>query len=118
MTLGISLITTPSAQADPGDGVVDFAAAATHADLAGGAAPPADNWFALADTTAPVEIAPMRIAPAMSSAPALTMNSPALPALRAEGSAIAPLPPALLLAPIGITMVAYATYRLRKKARI
>jgi len=110
MAFGVSLVVTAWAQAERGDRVVDFAAAATNADLTGGAAPPADDWFALTDTTAPVEPAPVHFVPSPTIA--------TTPALRAEGSAIAPLPPALLLGPLGIAMVAFATYRLRKKARI
>ena len=113
MAFGVSLVVTAWAQAEPGDRVVDFAAAAINADLTDGAAPPADDWFALTDTTAPVEPAPVHFVPSPTIA-----TTPALPALRAEGSAIAPLPPALLLGPLGIAMVAFATYRLRKKARI
>jgi hypothetical protein len=90
---------------------LDFSAAATDADLGGGAEPPAgEQWFVMTDTAAPER--------ELFSA-ASTKDDVTLPPLRAEGaSAVAPLPPAVFMGMLGIGMVAFASYRLKKRARM
>jgi hypothetical protein len=116
LTLGIASAadTRASADADAADPPApDFSFVATSADLGSDSGALDESWFVLTDT-----------APALPETQALALNAasidepPAL-TLRTEGAPpAAPLPPPLFLGALGIGMVAVASYRLKKRARL
>ena len=101
--LGICMVAAKSAQAD--NAALQRDLAATTIILTDASLSPND-WILPPDHESP--------APTFSTQ---SFNSalPTPPALRPDSGAVAPLPSALLLGPIGVAMVGYATYRLRKR---
>jgi len=95
---------TGSAQADPA-GPATYPSASRSSDLSGGSAFPEDDWF---ETTGNSALRNFN-----STATPATLDPPEL---RAEGATpIAPLPPAVFMGPLGVGLIALASYRLRKK---
>jgi hypothetical protein len=93
-----------SAQAEPGKSS-DFPSTSSKTDLTGGGSSPEDDWFETSQSSAAVN--------PDSSDPTATIDPPEL---RPDGATpIAPLPPAVFMGPLGVGLVALASYRLRKK---
>jgi hypothetical protein len=101
--IAICTVAAKSAYADDRAAQADHAAATTSVTEVSYSP---DDWVLSPDHEFPVVTFVTQASPSALPIP---------PALRPDSGAVAPLPPALLLGPLGIGLVGYATYRLRKR---